>query len=191
MYVTGDRELAKAGGGDMGNINPAGGGGGGDRGHKPTGCNPLINPDKKHLQHQNDLNCNKQSLPAPKFIDSGKNGNVQTDGRTCYSIISKTVDHEYITRPVSSERTISPVSMLGTDKIRLTMDVNNSRPTSKSTTPILTRKAAIRDYPSPSPNTSDQNRSGSNSSLKDSQAKDIMISYSHLDKDIMMRLKGM
>lgn len=168
---------------DMGNVTSS------SKGSTSTVCNPLVSPGKKHIQHQNDLNtrqCQYQTLPPQYINGSGENTDVKynvSDG--------KSLSEKHKLKNSGVERTSSPAP-LGTEKIRLTMDVNNSRPTSRTGTPVLTRKAAIRDGShTSSPSSTDQNRSNSSSSLKDSQAKDIMISYSHLDKEIMLRLKGM
>lgn len=183
----------------MGNVNQSA------KGVKPIGCNPLTATSAEQaVQHQNDLNANKtkgDKYFGQKILDS-KNGNVQKNIR-CNSITSEAEQKSIIARPSSDRaRPTSPASIigLGVENIRLTADVNNSRPQSRSSTPVLTRKACIRDYPTSSPAhhqasvpampAVDQHRSSSNSSLKDSQAKDIMISYSHLDKEIMMKLKG-
>ena len=156
-----------------------------------------MSPEKKHIHQQNDLNTKRRQYQTQTSQYINGNGNVK-DVKFSVNDNHSTTDskHSNGNNNGCGERTTSPVP-LGTEKIRLTMDVNNSRPSSQSSTPVLTRKAAIRDgshtssTQSSSAVAADQNRSNSSSSLKDSQAKDIMISYSHLDKEIMLKLKGM
>ena len=175
----------------MGNVSPN------TKGTASTGCNPLMSPEKKHIHQQNDLNAKRRQYQTQTSQYINGNGNVK-DVKFSVNDNHSTTDskHSNGNNNGCGERTTSPVP-LGTEKIRLTMDVNNSRPSSQSSTPVLTRKAAIRDgshtssTQSSSAVAADQNRSNSSSSLKDSQAKDIMISYSHLDKEIMLKLKGM
>lgn len=166
----------------MGNVSPS-------LKEETTVANPLISSEKRLLQQQNDLNSRQRAYKTlPAYIQSSTSNFSPSSSDKTYSD-----DSGLPVSDVCSPGQRSP-SPLSNGNIRLTMDVNNSRPTSRSSTPVLNRKPAMNHHNSghsaSTAITSDANKSSSSSSLKDSQAKDIMISYSHLDKEIMIKLKG-
>ena len=177
VFLTGDGAQS---GTEMGNANPSA------KGQKPTSCNPLVTADK--VQHNNDLNSKQAQVQPTQTYIEGENGG--TEERYKPSNMSNNNG----CKPVRTSERSSPVPMTTAGKPKPTKDIYDSRPNSKSATPVLGRKPGLRDSPkvgySSHTSNADQHRSNSSNSLKDSQAKDIMISYSHSDKEIMLRLKG-
>lgn len=154
-----------------------------------TGNTGLVNNEKKLVQHQNEVNSRTTpQRPIQTYIREPSDEGLH---RKHSPVVSPT--QVQLTNG-DSDRSESPI-LSHSQNIRLTKDVNNSRPNSRSTTPVLSRKPAMNPHRDQSAShstvSSDQHRSNSSNSLKDAQAKDIMISYSHLDKEIMLRLKGM
>ncbi|XP_067932665.1 uncharacterized protein [Watersipora subatra] len=152
---------------NMGNVNA--------NGESPTtSCSPIFNSEKKQAPTEN-LTVKEHSLPtsAQKYKESGSGNLITSSSELINNNGLKTV---YVP---------SPAPLAPADKVRVTKDVNHSRSNSKSNTPTPTRTKTAA-YPA---QTGDHHRSSSNGSLKDSQAKDIMISYSHSDKEIMLKLK--
>ncbi|KAF6030805.1 hypothetical protein EB796_010881 [Bugula neritina] len=170
---------------DMGNISS-----GKTKDHKPpTPCYPLPS-DKKSVQHKNDLNSKQPSQPThhtPTYIDT-KNGSIQSVKPVSDKLPGVSVQKMVADTPtqVPGDQSKSPPQGVSTDGVKLTLDVNNSRPSSRSNTPLQPRKNGSNGSYLAQSHTEHK---GSSNSLKDSQAKDIMISYSHLDKEIMLKLK--
>lgn len=150
----------------------------------PTGHKVLTSSDKQTLQ-RNGLNAKEAIYKAPPtYIHSAVDMVTQSAPKSKLADDDKGLS--VVPAHNGTNRASSPVSNGGTFT-SLTKDVNNSR----SSTPVFGRRSPVsqhRDHSTGS--ASDQHRSSSNNSLKDSQAKDIMISYSHLDKEIMLKLKG-
>jgi len=171
----------------MGNISS-----GKTKDHKPpTPCYPLPS-DKKSVQHKNDLNSKQPSQPThhtPTYIDT-KNGSIQSVKPVSDKLPGVSVQKMVADTPtqVPGDQSKSPPQGVSTDGVKLTLDVNNSRPSSRSNTPLQPRKNGSNGSYLAQSHTEHK---GSSNSLKDSQAKDIMISYSHLDKEIMLKLKGL
>jgi len=159
----------------MGNASPKG------QSHDgPTGCNPLMSPEKKLLQEQNDINSKQRIHSAPpRYINGDSEKKVSlADEKSLVVTDSK---------PQANGRSVSPHRNGNLD--RTAGDGSSSKPSSRTGTPNLSRKPLLNNKDA-TVSANDSHRSNSSGSLKDSQAKDIMISYSHLDKEIMLKLKG-
>lgn len=161
---------------DMGNVNPNA-----KTPASPTGNKVLTSSNKQTLQ-RNALNAKEAVYKVPPtYIHSAVDMVTQSTPKKSPTDQEKGLT---VTQAHDDARRSSSPMPNGTFT-SLTKDVNNSR----SSTPVFGRKSPVSHHRDQSAS-SDQHRSSSNGSLKDSQAKDIMISYSHLDKDIMLKLKG-